>query len=165
LEVIMSTLGGDSMDEKSFADRISQELGFSLTELLTVLAITAILIALAGPSYRMMLSRTEARSAATEIASELRMARQLAMAKRERLRVRFNRDQRTITLEQVDSGAVLDRYRYGNKGIAVEEPTAGPEVLFHPSGRSATATTIAILDREGRRTVLTVSLTGRVTLS
>jgi type IV fimbrial biogenesis protein FimT len=153
------------MDFGHFFSRISRDRGGSLAELLIVLAIMAILAVMAGPSYRATIARTQARSVASEIASELRMARQLAMARRERLLVRFDRSQQSLTFKRADSGDVLDVYRYADKGVVIEEPTAGPDVLFHPSGRSATATTISILDRQGEKTVLTISLTGRVTIS
>lgn len=144
---------------------ISKQSGRSLTELLIVLAIMGIMAAMAGPSYQTMADRAQARSVAAEIASTLRMARQLAMARRERLLVRFNLAERTVTLQRADVEGVLDVYRYEEKGVAIEEPTAGPDVLFHSSGRSASATTIRVQDRQGRRTTVTVSLTGRVVIS
>jgi type IV fimbrial biogenesis protein FimT len=49
--------------------------------------------------------------------------------------------------------------------VVVEEPTAGPELLFHPSGRSVTPTTIRVRDSQGRETTFTVSITGRVSAS
>ena len=55
--------------------------------LLIVLSIMGILCVLAWPSYQTLTARVQARSATIEIASELRLARQLAMARRERLRV------------------------------------------------------------------------------
>lgn len=146
-------------------NRDSQNRGASLTEILTVLAILAILATIAGPSYRATMAKAQARSVAAEIASELRKARQLAMARRERLLVRFDHSQQSLTFRRADSGDVLDVYRYANKGVLIETPTAGLDVLFQPSGRSATATTIAIFDSEGKKTILTVSLTGRVTIS
>jgi type IV fimbrial biogenesis protein FimT len=153
------------MEFVDFFSRVSEGRGRTLTELLTVLTILAISASMAGPSYRAMIARAQARSVAVEIASELRMARQLAMSRRERLLVRFDQSQQSLTFRRADFGDVLDVYRYADKGVKIEEPTAGPDVLFHPSGRSATATTIAILDREGKKTILTVSLTGRVTIS
>jgi type IV fimbrial biogenesis protein FimT len=142
-----------------------QEQGWSLTELLTVLAIMGIVAALAGPSYQAVVARVQARSATVEIASELRLARQLAMARRERLRVVFDREGRTITLRRADAEGILDVYHYGDKGVVVEEPTSGPELLFHPSGRSVTPTTIRVRDSQGRETMFTVSITGRVSVS
>lgn len=120
---------------------------------------------MAVPSYQAMTVRIQARSAAAEIASTLRMARQLAMARRERLLVRFNLSERSITLRSADTEGLLHVYHYEDKNIAIDEPTAGPDLFFHPSGRSASATTIVIHDRQDRRTTVTVSLTGRVVIS
>lgn len=142
-----------------------QEQGWSLTELLIVLAIMGIMAALAGPSYQTWAARVQARSAIVEIASELRLARQLAMARRERLRVIFDREGHTITLRRADAEGILHVYQYADKGVVVEEPTAGPELLFHPSGRSVTPTTIRVRDSQGRETTFTVSITGRVSVS
>jgi len=142
-----------------------QEQGWSLPELLIVLAIMGIMSMLAVPSYQTLTARGQARSAIAEIASELRLARQLAMARRERLRVIFDRDGRTITLRRADAEGILHVYQYGDKGVVVEEPSVGPELLFHPSGRSATPTTIRVRDSQGRETTFTVSITGRVSAS
>jgi type IV fimbrial biogenesis protein FimT len=109
--------------------------------------------------------RAQARSVAVEIASQLRVARQLAMARRERLLVHFDLTGKTLLFKRADSGDVLGTYRYADKAVQIEQPTAGADVLFHPSGRSATATTVTIVDTEGKATILTVSLTGRVTVS
>ncbi|MCE9536827.1 MAG: GspH/FimT family pseudopilin [Nitrospirae bacterium] len=146
-------------------DRQVQEQGWSLTELLIVLAIMGIMTMLAGPSYQTMTTRTQARSATAEIASELRLARQLAMARRERLRVIFDREGRTVTIQRADAEGILHVYHYADKGVIVEEPTAGPELLFQPSGRAATPTSIRVRDRQGRETRFTVSITGRVSVS
>src|SRR5262245_57304803 len=94
-----------------------REQGWSLTELLTVLAIMGILALLAWPSYQTMVARVQARSVTSEIASELRLARQLAMARRERLRVVFNREGRTITLRRGDAEDILHVVHYADKGV------------------------------------------------
>ena len=142
-----------------------QEQGWSLTELLVVLAIMGIIAALAVPSYQTLTARVPARNATAVIASEIRFARQLAMARRERLRVIFDREGRTITLRRADAEGILHVYQYGDKGVVVEEPTAGPELLFHPSGRSVTPTTIRVRDSQGGETTFTVNITGRVSVS
>lgn len=143
----------------------STESGKSFAELMVVVAIIAIMAAIAVPSYQGMATRIQARSGVAEIASMLRMARELAMARRERLLVRFDLLEKTVTLRRADTEGLLEVYRYSDKGIGLDEPTGGLDLFFHPSGRSASATTIIIHDREHRRTTVTVSLTGRVVIS
>ena len=143
----------------------SKESGKSLGELMVVVAIIGVMAAMAVPSYQGMTTRVQARNAVAEIASMLRLARQLAMARRERLLVRFDLSGKTVTLRPADTEGLIEIYRYGDKGIALDEPTAGHDLFFHPSGRSASATTIVIHDRQDRRTTVTVSLTGRVVIS
>ena len=145
--------------------RVSTSTGKSLAEIMIVTAIVGIVTAMAAPAYQNFHTRLQGRTAIAEIASTLRMARQLAMARRERLVIRFDLSAKTITLRRADADGVLNVYRYGDKGIVIDEPTAGRELLFHASGRSASATTIVIYDREHRRSTVTVSLTGRVLIS
>jgi type IV fimbrial biogenesis protein FimT len=145
--------------------RVGTSTGKSLAEIVVVTAILGIVTGMAAPAYQNFHARQQGRTAVAEIASTLRMARQLAMARRERLLIRFDLSTHTITLRLPDADGVLNVYRYGDKGIVIEEPTAGPDLLFHPSGRSASASTIVIYDRERRRTTVTVSLTGRVVIS
>jgi type IV fimbrial biogenesis protein FimT len=166
LETTFILVRGTPLREWDMArDSQVQEQGWTLTELLIVLAIMGILAAVAGPSYQIWTARGQARSTTIEIASELRLARQLAMARRERLRVIFDREGRTITLRRADAEGTLHVYQYAEKGVVVEEPTAGPELLFHPSGRSASPTTIRVRDSQGQETTFTVSITGRVSIS
>jgi|SRR5687767_11647564 type IV fimbrial biogenesis protein FimT len=143
----------------------STSTGKTLMELLVVVTIVGIMAAIAGPGYEAMNARVQGRTATAEIASILRMARHLAMAKRERLLIRFDLSEQTITLRRANAEGVLTIYRYAEKGIVLEEPTAGCDLLFHPTGRSASASTIVIHDRHNRRTTVTLSLTGRVVIS
>ena len=54
------------------------ERGTSLVELCTVLAIVAIVIGVSAPGWSALVSKHRHRGVVAEIASELRMARQLA---------------------------------------------------------------------------------------
>jgi type IV fimbrial biogenesis protein FimT len=139
--------------------------GRSLAELVIVAAVLSVVTAMAIPTYKSFHRGVQGGTAAAEIASLLRMARHLAMARRERLLIRFDLSEHTITLRQAETAGVLTVYRYADKEIVLDEPTAGFELSFHPSGRSASASTIVIHDRDHRRTTVTVSLTGRVVIS
>lgn len=140
--------------------------GHTLTELMMVTAVIGIVSALAVPNFSTLTSRMQVHWAAEEIASELRLARQLAITHRDRVRITFDLEQQALLAQFVNSGGeTMQRvYRYGDVGIAVEEPSAGSEIVFYPSGRSATATTIHLRGKEGQSKTLTVGITGRVSI-
>jgi type IV fimbrial biogenesis protein FimT len=138
--------------------------GKTLMELMVVVAIIGIVATMALPNYSVLNSRTQVRCTTEEIASELRLARQLAMTYRDRVRIIVDREQQALTTQFVNTASTHHTYHYGGKGIVIEEPSAGLEILFHPSGRSASATTIELHSLEGQTQQLTVSLMGRVSL-
>jgi type IV fimbrial biogenesis protein FimT len=140
--------------------------GHTFMELMVVLAVTGIISALAVPNFLTLNSGAQIHSATEEVASELRLARQLAITHRDRVRITFDLEQQALVSQLVNgSEATLHHvYRYADKGVAIEEPSAGPEVMFHPSGRSATATTIHLRNKEGQTQTVTVGITGRVSI-
>lgn len=131
---------------------------------MVVLAIIGLVSMMAIPNFLSLNSRTQTRFTTEEVASELRLAKQLALTYRDRVRILIDTEQQELTTQFVNGGTVHHVYRYGGKGIVIEEPSTGPEIQFHPSGRSATATTIQLRSHEGQIQQLTVSLTGRVSL-
>ena len=138
--------------------------GKTLTELLVVVGIVGIVAGMALPSFMNLNSRTQVRCVAEEVASELRLAKQLALTNHDRVRIVVDLDQRELITQFVRSGLTHHVYRYSDKNLVIEEPSAGSEILFHPSGRSATATTIHLHSQEGQSQKLTVSITGRVSI-
>ena len=140
------------------------EAGQTLMELMVVAAIVAALAMIALPNFLSLNSRAQMRCTTEEIASELRLARQLAITRRDRVRLVMNLEEHTLTTQLVAGEMIHHIYRYGDRGLVIEEPSAGPEIVFQPSGRSATATTIQLRSKEGQVQRLTVGMTGRVSI-
>lgn len=138
--------------------------GKTLAELMVVLGIIGLATLLAIPNFLGLNSNTQLQCTTEELASELRLAKQLALTNRDRVRVVLDVGQEELTTHLVHGNITHHVYRYGGKGLVIEEPSTGPEIQFHPSGRSATATTIHLRNKEGQTRKLTVSITGRVSI-
>ncbi len=128
------------------------------------MAIVGLVSALAIPNLMALGARIDADVFAKQISSELRWARQWAISKQDRVRLVFDQERQAI-VAQVGSERVQHHLvSYQHRGLEIDEPSAGPDVVFHPSGRSATATTIQFRNRQGNTRAITVSLTGRVSV-
>ena len=141
--------------------RVKQD-GHTLLEVVVVLVVMGILSALAGPNLLHLHARGQLKTVTEEIASELRLARQLARTHRDRVIVTFDTGRDTVETRHNNGMTRHHLYQYGNRGIVVDEPTGGPELLFYSSGRSATATNIWLRNKEGQVRRMTVGITGRV---
>lgn len=139
--------------------------GASLIELLSVVTILAILGAMSGPPWLSLAARQESWSVTRAIAGELRLGRQLAMSRHARVRVVIDMDKRAIRTELVNGAAPLRLYEFAERRTVVESLSNGAEILFHPSGRSATANTIVLRDRQDNKRTITIGITGKVTIS
>lgn len=138
--------------------------GKTLAELMVVAGILAMVSLMGVPNYLGLNSRTQLRCVTEEIASDLRLARQLALTNRDRVRIVINTEEQRLITQFVNRNATHHVYHYGGKGLIIEEPSAGWDIQFQPSGRSATPTTIQLRNREGQTQTLTVSITGRVSI-
>lgn len=138
--------------------------GKSLAELMVVAGILAMVSLMGIPNYLRLNSQTQLRCITEEIASDLRLARQLALTSRDRVRIVIDTEEQQLVTQFVNGNATHHVYYYGGKGLTIEEPSAGWDIQFQPSGRSATPTTIQLHNREGQTQTLTVSITGRVSI-
>ena len=140
--------------------------GASLIELLFVLGIVAIVAVLAGPHWSALAARQQTWSVTRELAGELLLGRQFAMARHARVRVIIDADRLALRTELADTPASqLRRYEFAGRETTVESLSNGTHIIFHPSGRSATGNTIVLRDRQHQKRTITVSITGKVTIS
>ena len=139
------------------------EQGKSLVEIVMVMALVVVMTALTGAGLLAATVKQQGRVVATELANELRAARYLAIMRRERLRIVFEPERATMRVETAEApGRTIRKYDFRGKGVTVEQLSSGADIVFHPSGRAASPTTITLKNRLQERWQLTVSLIGRV---
>ena len=140
--------------------------GHSLVELSVVMGLIAVFTAMAIPQLASAGTRFRERAAVAEFASELRMARMLAVTRRIRIDAHIGPDGRSLTL--VEAGhpeAVLRTYPLPAGSLTVEGWSSERTLRFQSSGRSATPATIVLRGHEGARWEIAISIAGRVSVS
>lgn len=120
--------------------------GFTLLELLVVLAIAGALMALVPPMVSAVVPGTRAKAAALELAATLRDARNLAIARNQRVEVAFDSDKasysivggaatelpRSLSLVMVDADG-----RENSSHLSLRAPDEATYTLrFYPDGSS-----------------------------
>lgn len=139
------------------------EQGKSLMEIIIVMAVVVMMTAFTGAGLLAATAKQKGRVVATELANELRAARYLAIMRRERIRVVLEPGTTTMRVETAEApGRLIREYDFRAKGVTVERLSNGADIVFHPSGRAASPTTITLKNRQQERWQLTISLVGRV---
>jgi type IV fimbrial biogenesis protein FimT len=140
--------------------------GTTLTELMIVLGVVGLTTALGAEAFLSVIPRSERQVATAELAVEVRAAHQLAISRRDRIRVVFDPGLQMMRLERVDDPrVVLRRYDYGRRHVASVHLSRGASIIFYPSGRSASPATIKLVTKRGETSHITVSMNGKVTWS
>src|SRR6478735_736385 len=136
--------------------------GFSLLELMIVLAIAAIVTALAVPRLGDILDWVAANEAAQDVTTALAVTRATAVSQSMLARVEIDADSLRIDIRV---GGAWDPYRRfpGPSAHGVQLEVSNPEVIFGPSGLGWGAANSTITLRRGARVeTVTTSRVGRV---
>lgn len=142
------------------------ESGLSLSETMVVMALIGLMLVIGGEGFGAAAARQKSKTVTTELAAELRGARHLAMMRRERVRVVFQPETSRIRIEFAGTpGEVVRQFDFEGRKVVVESLSNGSSVIFYPSGRAAMPTTITLRSAQQERRQLTISLTGRVSIS
>ncbi|HSL50066.1 MAG TPA: GspH/FimT family pseudopilin [Candidatus Deferrimicrobiaceae bacterium] len=140
--------------------------GFSLMELVVVLAVLALAVAVVGPAVDRTAASLRARAEVGAVAAFLRSTREQAAARRQALEVIVDRDAHALVVRRPGrdgAAAALRRLAVGpTLRIAADPPP--PRVTFFPHGASSGAR-FAIAARGADSYVIAVdALTGRVSM-
>lgn len=143
--------------------KIKQAKGFSLTELMIVIAIFAILTAIAVPQYAIYTRNSALQSAAMELVGDIKLVRQRAMADSANYTLQFL-DTRRYTYTLPPNPAVIKNLSaepfYSDIRFDIQSFT-GSIITFQPRGTMSLGTVRLTNDRGSRVTIIT-NITGRI---
>jgi type IV fimbrial biogenesis protein FimT len=154
--------------EKTFIMKTLKKNGFTLLELLIVIAIMAIVSTIAVPRVTYYMAERRLNGAARMVMSDLMMARQKAVTQNNRFKVFFNTNNHGYTILDDDNGDGT-----ASTGEAVEAKDIHPEYydvtfsasanpVFSPRGTAFGATVTLNSSKTGGYRCVMVHLTGRV---
>ncbi|HEY6784146.1 MAG TPA: prepilin-type N-terminal cleavage/methylation domain-containing protein [Gemmatimonadales bacterium] len=136
--------------------------GFSLPELMVVLAIIAVVLALGVPRFGDTLDWAAADGAARDVTTALAVTRAAAISQSTLARLQIAADSLRIDL-RTDGGWMAYRRDPGPAARGVQLDVSNPEVIFAPTGLGwGPANSTITLSRGGRIETITTSRVGRV---
>lgn len=140
-----------------------QSKGFTMIELIVTLAVLAILIGIAIPSYNSLMPRYRLNGAARQVATDLMKARMQAVKLSTNVTVTFNGTTDSYTISNTSSGgSYSETFNIKTHYSGVELSSTGtPE--FHPRGTltNANPVTVTLTNSSGSKQV-EVNIAGRV---
>ena len=146
--------------------------GFSLVEVLIVIAILGIVLAIAGPNLFQYRHNVNLREAVRDISAEMNLCRQRAIAENIQYRISFNfvGSEYTISRLPLGSGTWQNvskgKLGGGNAAISFSSTTfsgSPPTLTFLPRGTTTAGGALVIAhSKSPRKATITVNITGRV---
>lgn len=146
------------------------EKGFTLIELMVVIAVLAILAGIAAPNFQTYMAQRRLNGAARQVMSDLMKARMEAVSLNHRVKVFFYSDHQYKICDDANSDGTVDDGE-GNVQIRDIHPdyhdvtlSASANPVFRPRGTAAGMCTVTLSNFRGSRKV-TVAITGRVKIT
>jgi len=146
--------------------------GFTLVEMMVVVAVMAVMAAIAIPSFMSLLPGMRLNGAARQVMGDLMDARMEAVKQNNRFRVFFNSPETNQyeILDDDDNGndkddgeTIITKNIQDNYSDVTFSSTNNP--IFYPRGTAASLPTITLQNTDGGCKEVTVSITGRVKIA
>jgi type IV fimbrial biogenesis protein FimT len=151
-----------------FEQRRAQS-GFSLAELLIVVAMIGVTVGIAIPLVNEQMRIAEVRSAADQMAVHLRAARMIAVSHHKDIVVTVNAENASILPNTLSyEGTNGNTLTIQMPGLVKIKTSSTASITFHSDGSSdasSTVTTESVVSNATERWVLTVNILGLVTVA
>lgn len=147
---------------------MSNPSGYTLLEVLIVLALVLMLSGMASGAFLSQLAHHRLNGAVRSIVSDLRLARELSLAGGSPVSLVFNFDRETTHFQRDYPDGPVFGFRdfknpeSGYKGVDLVSSTGGKRVSFSHKGTTNTFTTIRISGSTKEERRISVAVTGRV---
>jgi prepilin-type N-terminal cleavage/methylation domain-containing protein len=139
--------------------------GFSLMEVLVAVALVTIVFAAAGPSISAMRGSFELQNATFQIANDLRLARERAIATNGKGRIVFSSDSYLLRRESpVGSGTYVDDGAPFSLPVGVTASSNPANPTFDSRGLTAQPYTITLTNTAANQKTITVTAIGRISV-
>ncbi len=145
--------------------------GFTLIELIVVIALIAILTAIAVPGYQTFMVRSRLKGAARQVMSDLMNARMMAVSLNQKVKVHIEADGHTYEIwSDADGNGTVAT----NEGVNISKDvhqdyhdvalSTTNDPIFNPRGAASQLGTVTVTNSAGSRDI-TVAISGRVAVS
>lgn len=156
---------GDHGLEKAAPDFRRGQRGFTLLELVVVLALLGLLMGLVLPQMQRVISRQRERANLRQMTSVLRLARSQATTSRQRIRVFVNKETGRYWMERSNRKGALTGMRLGDVHLVWQDASRRQGYIAFYGDGSSSGGKLAMVDSAGRNYTLEVEIiTGKVSL-
>lgn len=154
--------------------RLARQSGFTLVELMVTIAVLAVLLGIAVPSFTNSTLGSKLRTQANDLAAAALLARSEAIKRNQAVTLCASSDGATCTgtwasgwIVRTTGGTVIQAHGAAPSGFLISSSVTS--LVFQPSGISATSATLTMCRATpsvgGQERVVDISATGRATVS